>query len=323
MISDYRITPLGQYPLTFDQPLGSRWDHMGASTSKRVSGRNPKAKNVSSWRSRAMVVIDDEWHFRFDSVKQAQVFFQPVIETIEKEVHQTFQLEEIPLETIEDLEARVTEVIENPLQIWERLMPFDKAPDGLLPVYVFLGYHGDLHAWHVIWAHMNQDQEVTWIHYQLMTMNQSALQTFLKDELVFDHRLNQYKPAIVDGDGLSQADPLALGLFEAHLKLRQPDDIPLSDFGYWAQKLRDLTIQNPDEMRLQATWQGVNLLNLIRWFPEDDEEPGIYYVVVTVKEPYQEAFSILFSFPTRDESLVDRYRQGELVQESGESGDAE
>ena len=58
---------------------------------------------------------------------------------------------------------------------------------------------------------------------------------------------------------------------------------------------------------------GNVLVSFIREFP-DEADGGIHYIVVTIEDMPSNSHALLFSFPTKDENLVGRYRHGENLQ---------
>ena len=117
----------------------------------------------------------------------------------------------------------------------------------------------------------------------------------------------------VEGDSLSEGDELAVGLYRAMLKLRSESDIKESEFVNYSD-LREDTIEEADEIWRAQGISGQVLVHFIREFTEAEEEDPQYYIVVTVEEGSSNSHALLFSFPTRDISLVDRYRHGENLQ---------
>jgi hypothetical protein len=91
---------------------------------------------------------------------------------------------------------------------------------------------------------------------------------------------------------------------------RNADDIPADEFGLY-QSCFNETLQEPDEVwTVQApSADSLKLYHFIRHYP--DEKPGVWFVVVAREVEDEEQIEILDAFPTRDPSLVERYRQGE------------
>jgi len=97
---------------------------------------------------------------------------------------------------------------------------------------------------------------------------------------------------------------------------RAKTDIPEERFGEYHHCL-DETVQNPDEIWTidHEDEENFHLYHFIRQHREED--PWIWYIVVAKQTESEEEIEILDAFPSRDSSLVDRYRCG--VREDEES----
>lgn len=91
---------------------------------------------------------------------------------------------------------------------------------------------------------------------------------------------------------------------------RSPDDIPAEEFELYQGCLEE-ALQEPDEVwSLQVGGEdALRLYHFIRFYPE--EGSGVWYVIVARETDEEEQIEIMDAFPTRDASLVDRYRRGE------------
>jgi len=119
----------------------------------------------------------------------------------------------------------------------------------------------------------------------------------------------------LDGDSLIEGDELAVGLYRAMMTLRNSDDLLETDFQDFSD-MREPAIEEADEIWRTMDSYGSHLVHFIKEFEytNDIETEVLYYVVVTVEDTVSESNVLLFSFPTFDESLVDRYRVGENLQ---------
>jgi phage-Barnase-EndoU-ColicinE5/D-RelE like nuclease2 len=111
---------------------------------------------------------------------------------------------------------------------------------------------------------------------------------------------------------LTEGDALAVGLYKAMLSLRSPNDIKEEKF-HDHEELREDTIEEPDEIWRSTDLSGNALVTFVKQFDEGDSD-GIWYVAVTVEDEASSSHALLFSFPTTDENLIDRYRHGENLQ---------
>lgn len=110
-----------------------------------------------------------------------------------------------------------------------------------------------------------------------------------------------------------EGDPLAVGLYKAMMKVRTEKDIPQEKFQDFAD-LREDTIESADEIWRKTDTEGHVLVSFIKEYPDHEEVKDLVYVAVTQEDEETNVHSLLFSFPTNDEALVDRYRQGENLQ---------
>ncbi len=99
-------------------------------------------------------------------------------------------------------------------------------------------------------------------------------------------------------------------LEEEMLRHRQKDDVPASEFDDYSHLLEQ-TIEAPDEVWELQDEKESPILTLI-----SQPEESLYYVVICTFEPgaigegAQESWRVIFNFPTKDQSLVQRYRRG-------------
>jgi hypothetical protein len=99
---------------------------------------------------------------------------------------------------------------------------------------------------------------------------------------------------------------------------RRSDDIPHADFSLYQSCLEE-TLEGPDEVwSVEMTEKdSFNLYHFLRFYP--DENPGVWYIIVARETEDEEQIEILDAFPTRDSSLVDRYRRGHQEIGTGEA----
>jgi hypothetical protein len=100
-------------------------------------------------------------------------------------------------------------------------------------------------------------------------------------------------------------------LEEEMLRHRGKDDIPAAEFEDFSHFLEQ-TIENPDEVWELEDAKAAPILTLI-----SQPEEGTYYIVICTFEPgagedAQQSWRVIFNFPTRDQSLVQRYRRGAI-----------
>lgn len=155
------------------------------------------------------------------------------------------------------------------------------------------------------------DNEPSFIFLHFPTNSEELLNELRqRSELLFDHETKDVYPGAIEGDALSEGDELAKGHYKAMLVLRSESDIPVENFKSYAH-LREESIEYADEIWKHSDSFGQNLVTFIKNFPEAQ---NIYYIVVTLEDALSDSNILLFSFPTQDETLLERYRVGENLQ---------
>ncbi len=169
----------------------------------------------------------------------------------------------------------------------------------------------------------NETPSFVYLHFP--TRDENLVEKYRKGEIVYDRSKRDAAIGASEGDALSEREPLAEGLYQAMIKVRSEGDFKEKDFpGFF--DLREETIEEPDEIWRSRDAYGIILVNFIKEFRSADasegEENEMFYIAVTQEDPSTESHMLLFSFPTNDKSLVERYRHGEnmtaeeVVQES-------
>ena len=96
------------------------------------------------------------------------------------------------------------------------------------------------------------------------------------------------------------------------LTVRSERDVEEAKFRE-SEEMRETTIEEADEIWRTNDLSGNILVSFIKDF--SDEVAGeLWYIVVTIEDTPSSSHALLFSFPTRDRNLVDRYRHGENLQ---------
>lgn len=254
------------------------------------------------------IVIDRQAGLIFKSEKELLDHFQPQIDQLEKEfaAHRSeFPDAELDLPHLEE-ELELT--LEEPQEIWH-----DPATFKEFPLFHFIRPLEESGSYHVAVTYVSSDDEPTFIFLHFATLHLELASRYRRGELIYDRAFEEVGFGAVDGDALSEGDPLAIGLFIAMLKVRSDKDVPEDRFRELGEELREECIENADEIWRNTDLNGNQIVTFIREFP-DHQIPDLRYVAVTQEDPATKVHSLLFSFPTSDESLVDRYRHGENLQ---------
>lgn len=261
-----------------------------------------------------LIVIDEKKGLIFENEEKLGAYFQGPIDSLEQLYQDHRTDDDFSDKEQLSLEGFLERTLDQPDEVWE----LDDSGYEF-PFHTFITDHGDFH--YVAVAYLStEDNEPTFVLFHFPTKVASTLEAFRLGQLAYDFRLERVKAAVLEGDALGDHDPLSVGLFLSMVKVRSEKDIPETEFQRCGE-LREETIENPDEIWKKADMDGNVFVFFIKEFP-DYEIKDLTYIVVTQEDEESGVNALLFSFPTNDQTLVDRYRQGEnleadeVVQES-------
>lgn len=254
------------------------------------------------------IVIDAEAGLVFGSEQELYEHFQAQIRYLESE-YDSFKISgDIEEEGGRDLAKELDLTLDQPSEIWHDAITFKE-----FPIFHFIRPLDDMEAFHVAITYVSSEDEPTFIFLHFITRHLDLINKYRRGDLVYDRAFEEVGFAMLEGDSLTEADPMAMGLFLAMLKLRGEKDVAFEKFQELGAALREETIENADEIWSNNDLHGNVLVSFIKAFP-DHEIKDLHYVAVTQEDPNSNVHSLLFSFPTNDETLVDRYRHGENLQ---------
>lgn len=121
-----------------------------------------------------------------------------------------------------------------------------------------------------------------------------------------------HSKAAIEGDALFQDLPLAIGLYNAMLSLRGKEDILPLKFQDYAD-YREPSIEEPTEIWRSMSGEKDILVSFIKDYSLESTEGNFWYIAVSLEDTETQSHSILFSFPTNDANLVQRYQNGEQL----------
>lgn len=270
----------------------------------KTQSRGKKRKSDDA-KERELIVIDEEAGLIFESDKELEAYFEAPIEALEDEYQGLRGEGDYTDDEQIALEGELEEALDDPDEVWrdEKLWP-----EGAL--HVFLRVFEEFT--YVAVAYVSSEEEPTFVLIHFPTRDPEMVRNYQRGTLVYSRAFEQVLPGAIDGDALSDGDELAMGLYVSMLKLRSDKDVPQEDFQKYG-GLREDSIEEPDEIWRKNDLHGNTLVCFIKEFP-DHELGEVTYVTVTLEDPESQVHSLLFSFPTKDSALVDRYRQGENLQ---------
>lgn len=278
----------------------------------KVRSKKPKALQKKGLRLRRKkvkeIVIDREAGLVFPNEKALVEHFRGPIEQLENEYSSLVRADDVREEDVKNLEDQLDLTLEQPAEIWHDAQTFAE-----FPVFHFVRPIDDLDAFHIAVAYVNSEDEPSFIFLHFVTRHLELVDNYRRGDLVYDLAFEEVGFGMLDGDALTEGDPLAMGLFIAMLKLRGDKDVPYEKFLACGEECREDTIQNADEIWRSTDLHGNQIVTFIKEFP-DSEIRDLFYIAITQEDSASQVHSLLFSFPTNDENLVDRYRHGENLQ---------
>jgi len=283
---------------------------------KTKSSKDKKIKIRRKKIPQPLIVIDKEAGLVFKTEKELFAFFQPQIDFLEKEYDQLHKANDLTDADSGDLEGHLDLTLEQPNEIWHDDKTFKE-----FPIFHFIRPVEELDAFHVAITYVSTEDEPTFIFLHFLTKDLELVGKYRRGDLIYDRAFDEVEFGSIEGDSLAEGDPLSIGLFIAMLKVRSETDIPFNKFKEIGQEFREETIESADEIWKSQDMNGAIMVTFIKEFPDYDAK-GLFYIAVTLEDPTNQVHTLLYSFPTNDESLVDRYRQGEnlhaeeVVQES-------
>jgi len=275
---------------------------------KRKAQAHKATKKV---QEKELIVIDEKQGLIFENDKTLFGYFSIPIKEFETRFHKMYD-EKNDFSTAEQIEMEplLEETLDDPDEIWIDDHTFEE-----LVVHTFVRTFETKQQvfQYVAVVYINtEDSNPTFVFIHFPTKDLKMLEAFREDEIIFHRKLEAIQFAAIDGDSLLEGDYLAIGLLESMLKLRIEKDITTERFQEFAE-CRESTINSPDEIWRKVDTEGHVLVTFIKEFPDMGVE-DLHYIVVTEEDSDSQVNSLLFSFPSCDTSLVDRYRQGENLE---------
>lgn len=262
--------------------------------------------------SEESIVIDKDNDLIFSSEDEVLKHFAQPISELEKEFLKLRTPEDYSDDESLGKEEELEDLLHSPDEVWEDT---ESVPGTVL--YNFIKCFEDVENediyFYVAIAYLADDIP-TFVFLHFPTRFDALCEHYRRGELVYDRTKEEVGLGGVEGDALSEGDELALGLYKAMLIVRSPQDIEESLFTNYSE-LREETIEEADEIWRNTTMGGYTLVTFIKDFSRAEEgAEHLYYLAITLEDEGTSSHALLFSFPTSDESLVDRYRHGENLQ---------
>jgi len=276
-------------------------------------GRQSLRTRTKSAREEVMmksnIVIDEARGLIFGSEDELYDHFVPQIQLLEKEYFTLRADIDLKEDQFGDYEELLQQVLDDPDEVWE-----DVTSIHGFTVRNYIGHYtaNGESVYYIALAYVTAETP-TFIYLHFPTNDMTLVERYRRGKLVHDRVMSEVAAGSVEGDALGEGDDLAVGLYRAMQKLRSEGDIAESTFKDY-EEFRETTIEEPDEIWRSNDLSGNILVSFIKHFTESESDTSLSYVVVTIEDTPSSSHALLFSFPTKDDSLVDRYRHGENLQ---------
>jgi hypothetical protein len=248
------------------------------------------------------IVIDEEHGLVFDSEQDLYSHFEKEIQTLEREFFSLRQQQDINEFEFKKYDKHLEKLLDDPDEVWE-------DSDTLRDQRMFIYIRKFEKVFHVAACYLTESTP-SFVYLHFPTTDDGLVQRYRRGQMVFERMSADMAIGAIDGDALHEGDDLATGLYKAMLLLRSDKDISEDEFHQFAE-CREETLEDADEIWRSGDSLGNVLVSFIKEFNDEEE---FYYVVVTVEDAPSGSHALLFSFPTKDKGLVDRYRHGENLQ---------
>ena len=239
----------------------------------------------------SQITIDESEGLVFASEEELYDYFLPQTQKLEKEFFMSRKETDIQESDFKNYEDLLNHVLNDPDEVWEDTARFKNCK-----LYCYVGHYvvDQENVYYVAVAYRTGDVP-SFIFLHFPSQDLELVDSFRKGKIIYDRVLKEVENGAVEGDALSEGDDLAVGLYRAMLKVRATQDIAEEKFKSY-ENLRENTIEEA--------------VSFIKEFAEEPEK-DLHYVVVTIEDPASSSHALLFSFPSSDVNLLDRYRHGE------------
>ncbi len=279
---------------------------------KSVPSLKSKTKSVKKkFHDKELIVIDESQGLIFENEKTLFGYFDSAILALEEKYQNGYDpKKDYNEDEVLERNKYLEETLDDPDEIW-----IDNTLSREYSVHTFVRHfiENDQDCFFLACVYLTVDEKIpTFIFIQFGTKDVELLEDFRREEIIFHRKLESIQFAAIEGDSLSEGDFFAIGLLESMIKLRSEKDVQTAQFQDYAQ-YREETINNPDEIWKQLTSDGHVLVTFLKDI-SDATEQDLHYVVVTEEDESNQVHSLLYSFPTKDINLLERYRQGENLE---------
>ena len=269
-----------------------------------------RARKKKSPKETELIVIDEKQGLIFEDEKALHGYFEAAINKLENEYLELREKDDFSDKAQIKLEKHLEETLDTPDQIWK---DSEKVSDLVLHIFMKeIQVKSQEFTYIAICYVTEEDRVPTFVLTHFPTRNEKMIQNYRSGEIIYDKIFEKVVEGALEGDSLLEGDPLAIGLYLSMLKVRSEQDIPQTEFKNYFE-MREPTIEDADEIWRKSDMNGNLMVVFIKEFP-DHVVTDLTYVTVTIEDEKNGVHTLLFSFPTNDPTLVDRYRMGENLQ---------
>lgn len=269
---------------------------------KKTKKTTEDSENQDTTDTAEPIVIDKHKALVFNNEEEVYQYFGAEITTLEEEFEALRSANDITEDDVPDYEEHLASLFEHPDEVWVNREKFEN-----IDIYTYIKqFDTDEKKFYYVALTYVDETVPTFIFLHFATQDETLIAEYRTQEKVFSR--DQQMGA---GDALSEGDEMAVGLYKAMLTVRAETDIPVSEFSEYL-RFRDETVEVADEIWRSTDSQGNTLVSFIKNF-EDENENEFTYITVTLEDNASESHYVMFSFPTKDKNLVDRYRHGETL----------
>lgn len=252
-----------------------------------------------------IVYVEESSSRFFCSEKCIRSYYDPMAEHYRKEMLEIRDPHDISEADFGDFESYAPLCLSNPDEIW-----VDNTEFGEAITYFLANFTNEGGKFTYIVMCFCLEAEPTYILLSFPTRDKKLVEEFRRGEKM-ELKEDDTETAEPGASPVLEEEFLAHqggAIEEEMLRHRSKGDIPADEFDEYTHCV-DQTIENPDEVwELQD--EGDNpLLTLI-----SQPEENLHYVVICTYDASQgqDSWRVIYSFPTRDPMLVQRYRRGVL-----------
>ncbi len=253
-----------------------------------------------------IVYVEESANRYFCSEKCIRSYYDPMAEYYRKQMLEVRDPHDVSESDFADYESYAPLCLSNPDEIWADTTEFGET------IYFYLAnFTNQGGKFTYIVACFCLEDEPTYILLSFPTRDKKLAEEFRRGEKLEIKEDDEETASEPEVSPVLAEDFLARqgnAIEEEMLRHRDPTDVPQAEFEEHLH-LVDQTIENPDEVwELQD--EGDNpILTLI-----SQQEENLHYVVICTfdNSQGQESWRVIYSFPTKDPALVQRYRRGQL-----------